>query len=62
MVIDAMFLCYCQDMNRHDGSPGSEYYAPDSLMQFLLEDEQLTEMRARQELKQDLNDDYSTVQ
>ncbi len=40
MVIDAMFLCFCQDMNRHDGTPGNEYFAPPSLMRFLSEDQQ----------------------
>ena len=65
MVIDAMFLCFCQDMNRHDGTPGNEYYAPESLIQFLSEDhEQMTEIRSNQKqnskAKED-DDDYSTV-
>lgn len=61
MVIDAMFLCFCQDMNRHDGSPGNEYYAPESLMHFLVEDEQMAEIRSRQDQNKSDNDDYSTV-
>lgn len=52
-------------MNRHDGSPGNEYYAPDSLRRFLSEDqEQLSEIRREnsQEAKQQSEEnDYSTV-
>lgn len=76
MVIDAMFLCFCHDMNSHDGSPGNEYYAPDTLMKFLRDDEQvMSEIRPNQAvpteepdlpvkdgLYPDLNnDDYSTI-
>lgn len=32
MVIDTLFLCFCEDYNKNDGSPGREYYAPPSLM------------------------------
>lgn len=49
MIIDAMFLCFCHDMNQHDGSPGNEYYAPESLRRFLHEDEQtMSEIRPNQ--------------
>lgn len=68
MVIDAMFLCFCQDMNRHDGTPGNEYYAPPSLLRFLSEDqqEQMGEIRGAtngttKQQPQEEND-YSSVQ
>lgn len=73
MVIDAMFLCFCQDMNRHDGTPGNEYYAPESLIHFLSDDQtdrQMSELRPNQSTKQQLannkqqqeaENDYSTV-
>ncbi|KAI1295760.1 Choline transporter-like protein 1 [Halotydeus destructor] len=37
MVIDTLFLCFCEDYNKNDGSPGKEYYAPPSLMAFMTE-------------------------
>lgn len=38
MVIDTLFLCFCEDFNKNDGTPGKEYYAPKSLMKFMMED------------------------
>lgn len=32
MVIDTLFLCFCQDYSQNDGSPGKEYFAPPSLL------------------------------
>ena len=37
MVIDTLFMCYCADVSENDGSPGKEYYAPDSLRSFMEE-------------------------
>jgi hypothetical protein len=39
MVIDTLFLCFCEDFTQNDGSPGKEYYAPPSLMAFMNEAE-----------------------
>lgn len=39
MVMDTIFLCFCEDFNRHDGSPGNEYFAPPSLLEFLTGEE-----------------------
>ncbi|XP_054158931.1 choline transporter-like 1 [Oppia nitens] len=39
MIIDALFLCFCIDYNTNDGTPGKEYYAPASLMEFLTGEE-----------------------
>ncbi|KAF7489658.1 Choline transporter-like protein 1 [Sarcoptes scabiei] len=58
MVIDAMFLCFCHDMNTHDGTPGNEYYAPESLMKFLKDDEQtMQEIRPDQKVPTSAIDD-----
>ncbi|CAM1321355.1 SLC44A1 (predicted) [Pycnogonum litorale] len=35
MVIDTLFLCFCEDYDKNDGTPGKEYYAPPSLLVFL---------------------------
>ena len=35
MVIDTLFLCFCEDFTQNDGSPGKEYFAPPSLMAFM---------------------------
>lgn len=32
MVIDTLFLCFCEDSNKNDGSPGREYFAPPTLL------------------------------
>ena len=37
MVIDSLFICFCEDFKENDGSPGKEYYAPDSLLRFINE-------------------------
>ena len=37
MVIDTLFMCFCEDVSQNDGSPGKEYYAPPSLMDFMNE-------------------------
>jgi hypothetical protein len=34
MAIDTIFLCFCEDAERHDGSPGKEYFMSDSLKAF----------------------------
>ena len=39
MIIDTLFLCFCEDYNKNDGSPGKEYYSPPSLMEFLAGEE-----------------------
>jgi len=37
MVIDTLFICFCEDMTHNDGkTPGKEYYAPDSLRRLIL--------------------------
>lgn len=70
MVIDAMFLCFCQDMNRNDGTPGNEYYAPESLMRFLSDDEPddsgagqhaMTDVRGNDLKTHGSESDYATV-
>lgn len=38
MVIDTLFLCFCEDVAVNDGSPGRELYAPESLREFLTSD------------------------
>ncbi|XP_014669996.1 PREDICTED: choline transporter-like protein 1 isoform X2 [Priapulus caudatus] len=35
MVIDTLFLCFCEDQNMNDGSSGREYYMEKSLMEFV---------------------------
>ena len=35
MGIDSMFLCFLEDEERNDGSPGHEKYAPEELKDFL---------------------------
>jgi len=54
MVIDAMFLCFCRDMNLSDGTPGNEYYSPPSLLKFLADEQtEQNELRENNErLKQ----------
>lgn len=37
MVIDTLFMCFCEDVSQNDGSPGKEHYAPPSLMAFMNE-------------------------
>ncbi|XP_067119262.1 choline transporter-like 1 [Centruroides vittatus] len=37
MVIDILFLCFCEDLKMNDGSPGKEYFAPPGLMKFFKE-------------------------
>lgn len=37
MVIDTLFMCFCEDVSTNDGSPGKEPYAPESLMAFFNE-------------------------
>lgn len=37
MVIDTLFMCFCEDVSQNDGSPGKEYFAPPSLMAFMNE-------------------------
>lgn len=37
MVIDSLFICFCEDFKENDGSPGKEYYAPRSLLKFINE-------------------------
>lgn len=39
MVIDTLFMCYCEDVNQNDGSPGKEYFAPPSLKAFMEDSE-----------------------
>lgn len=40
MVIDALFICFCEDMTHNDGkTPGKEYYAPESLLRLILSEE-----------------------
>lgn len=62
MVIDALFLCFCHDMNQHNGSPGNEYYAPESLMKFLREDEQtMSEIRPNQSIPTNEDEDETDM-
>ena len=35
MVIDTLFLCFCENFTQNDGSLGKEYYASPSLMSFM---------------------------
>ncbi|XP_064625712.1 choline transporter-like protein 1 [Lineus longissimus] len=35
MVIDALLLCFCEDCQINDGTPGREYYMSSSLMEFV---------------------------
>ena len=35
MVIDTLFMCFCEDVSQNDGSPGKEPFAPPSLMAFM---------------------------
>lgn len=45
-------------MNTHDGTPGNEYYAPESLMKFLKDDEQtMQEIRPDQKVPTSAIDD-----
>lgn len=35
MVVDALLMCFCEDSDINDGSPGREYYMSASLMEFV---------------------------
>ncbi|KAG1668932.1 CTL-like protein 1 [Nymphon striatum] len=35
MVIDTMFLCFCEDYDKNDGTASKPYYAPPSLLKFM---------------------------
>lgn len=35
MVVDALLLCFCEDCQMNDGSPGREYFMNPSLMEFV---------------------------
>jgi solute carrier family 44 protein 1 (choline transporter-like protein) len=35
MVVDALLLCFCEDCQMNDGSPGREYVMNSSLMEFV---------------------------
>lgn len=37
MVIDSLFICFCEDFKVNDGTPGREFFAPKSLLQFVNE-------------------------
>jgi len=37
MAIDTIFICFCEDAERHDGSPGKEYYMSDNLKHYVNE-------------------------
>ncbi|XP_069128157.1 choline transporter-like protein 1 isoform X1 [Argopecten irradians] len=37
MVIDAIFLCFCEDVEMNDGSPERRYYASRGLLEFIEE-------------------------
>ena len=39
MVIDTLFLCFCEDYNKNDGTPERPYYAPKSLLKYLTGEE-----------------------
>ena len=32
MVVDTLLLCFCEDCQMNDGSPGKEYFMSPSLM------------------------------
>ncbi|XP_063713972.1 choline transporter-like protein 1 [Symsagittifera roscoffensis] len=35
MIVDTLFLCFCEDSERNDGSPGKEYYMSENLKEFV---------------------------
>ncbi|ESO00101.1 hypothetical protein HELRODRAFT_192732 [Helobdella robusta] len=35
MVVDALLICFCEDCQKNDGTPGREYFMSHSLMQFV---------------------------
>lgn len=45
MVIDTLFLCFCEELAVHDGNPEGEIYAPEGLRKFLLGDASATALR-----------------
>lgn len=51
MVVDALLLCFCEDCQMNDGSPGREYFMNPSLMEFVKDSssriEQLNRSRSR---------------
>ncbi len=57
MVIDTIFLCFCEDYNRNDGTPGKEYYSPPSLIKFLTGEEVDTALKPLRSKRSNISDD-----
>jgi hypothetical protein len=51
MMIDTIFICFCEDSERNDGSPQKPYFMSANLLKFMAGEERRTQKRTEQEYK-----------
>jgi len=52
MMIDTIFICFCEDSERNDGSPQKPYFMSSNLLKFMAGEERRTQKRTEKEYKQ----------
>lgn len=51
MIIDTIFICFCEDSEKNDGSPEKPYFMSKSLLKFMAQEDKRAQQRTEREYK-----------